>query len=214
MPEEQADESQNLPVEPPPPLLVKITGYRLLTVSLILAFGVYKSVSVPGTIFDVYNTRLGDGHTYSHCSVDPPIWPTFFHRDLSCPVFSAMQTVYIGGVDFSSTLHSGSIAISFRPLPSPKQWSQHESLSSRNGFGSSAFPNAHKVKAPISNAGFGSRYSYRDLGPDSGYSPTRCASGTVNCNRDQCRNRDKGQWFRTLDCPISSLPESGSLPGA
>jgi hypothetical protein len=39
-----ASESQLLPVEPRPPMLVKVTGYRLLNLIVILAFGLSKGV--------------------------------------------------------------------------------------------------------------------------------------------------------------------------
>lgn len=39
-----ADESQSPPIDPRPPLLVKVTGYRLLDITLLLAFGIAKAV--------------------------------------------------------------------------------------------------------------------------------------------------------------------------
>ena len=39
-----ASESQHLPVEPRPPMLIKVTGYRLLNLIVILAFGLSKGV--------------------------------------------------------------------------------------------------------------------------------------------------------------------------
>ena len=110
----------NVPIdkEPPPLLLVKITGYRLLTVTVTVAFVVAKAImtqqgrpaastldwvsaGVLGIVSVRYLYRTMESYdpfffTSLWCagwfeSVDPQVWPWFFHRDYarSVPPFIA-----------------------------------------------------------------------------------------------------------------------------
>jgi len=102
-----ADESQSPPIDPRPPLLVKVTGYRLLDITLLLAFGIAKAVltywersviSAPldwimGTLIVIMIALFWLG---LYENVDPPIWKPFFHHDYSGPIFSTLQAVYNG----------------------------------------------------------------------------------------------------------------------
>jgi len=172
MPGDPAVESQHLPAEPRPPLLVKVTGYRLLNVIVILAFGLSKGVMeytgrslvsttldwIMGVVLAIALWWLGLYET-----VNPPIWPLFFHRDYSGPVFSVIR----GGI--FSTRHSGSITIGSGPL-APKLGSQHESASARRRINSSTkhltSPKTPEDKTPVLNppkAGLGQTYSYQDI---------------------------------------------------
>jgi len=91
--------------EPLPPLLVKVTGYRLLNVTLVLTFGVsrvvlkYHGQTVAPTILEwVMGVIITIGLYWLgfYEGIDPPIWPWFFHKDYSRPFLRYMRLIYIG----------------------------------------------------------------------------------------------------------------------
>jgi len=113
--------------EPRPPLLVKVTGYRLLNITLLLAFGVsrvalmYKGQALAPTILEWVMgmvITLGLYWLGLYESIDPPIWPWLFHKDYSRPLLRNIRVIYIG------------IRVSFA------QFCAAESLSHQNSFNS------------------------------------------------------------------------------
>jgi len=92
--------------EPPPPLLIKLTGYRILNVVLIMAFVAVKAVLayqgrpsattvdwVSGGVVVIVLWWLG-----LYESLDPPIWPWFFHNDYAYPISQVLLLVMRGFV--------------------------------------------------------------------------------------------------------------------
>jgi hypothetical protein len=192
-------------------MLVKVTGYRLLVVIVTLAFvlskGVveYKGRSLVSTTLDwIMGVVLGIALLWLglYQSVDPPIWPLFFHRDYSGPVFSVIQTVWRDGIPFS-TFHSGSIIIGSRPLASSKLGSQHETVSTRRCISSSAerlsSPRAPEETTPVlypSKAGLGLTYSYETVDPGSELSGTQGFSVMGSLKSEHFKNSGKGRQLQ------------------
>jgi len=86
------------------PLLIRVTGYRLFTIALIIAFGTAKAVvsyqgkTIISTTLDwVMGVLLAIGLFLLglYENVDPPILPWFFHRDYSLQIIRGFRRAII-----------------------------------------------------------------------------------------------------------------------
>ncbi|KAI0061500.1 hypothetical protein BV25DRAFT_1916862 [Artomyces pyxidatus] len=98
--EAQWDHNASGTNRPRPPLLVKLTGYRLLNMITVLAFGIAKAITsyqgkstVPTTLDWILGVVLGlllYGSSFYE-SAQPPVWEWFYHEDYS-PAISQIPT--------------------------------------------------------------------------------------------------------------------------